>query len=80
MLWDCLISTPVSGTLTACPEIPGHRVCYVEASPMIDVMFDQLEYLLVHGNRGCPAGCEDCVRLKQVEAWLLQPFRETASR
>ena len=50
------------------------RKCYVEPAPRIDVMWDQLHYLLAHGRQGCPAGCGDCLRLKQVESWLLQPF------
>jgi len=42
---------------------------------MIDVMFDQLEYLLAHESQDCSAGCKDCERLKAVGDWLLLPFR-----
>jgi hypothetical protein len=54
--------------------------CYVAASPMTEVMFDQLEYLLAHtaerANRGqqCAPECMDCGRLQQVKNWLLLPF------
>jgi len=43
-------------------------------------MFDQLAYLLGHESQGCPAGCQDCIRLKEIEGWLLQPFRATETR
>ena len=54
--------------------------CYLVPSPMSDVMFDQLEYLLAHtaerASRGqqCPPECMDCGRLHQVKNWLLMPF------
>jgi hypothetical protein len=47
---------------------------YVEAAPVMDVMFEQLEYLLSHRSTGCPQGCADCARLAQVESCLLLPF------
>ena len=56
---------------------PRNGLRYVEPAPLIDVMFDQLAYLLAHVSQGCLAGCQDCVRLKQVESWLLQPFFTT---
>jgi hypothetical protein len=54
--------------------------CYLATSPMGDVMFDQLEYLLAHAaeraSRGqhCAPECMDCGRLQQVKNWLLMPF------
>ena len=54
--------------------------CYVAGSPMNEVMFDQLEYLLAHAtarvNHGqqCATECMDCGRLQQVRNWLLMPF------
>ena len=49
-------------------------VCYVGSARLIDVMFDQLEYLIAHYRRNCPPGCRDCERLEQVSNWLLTPF------
>ena len=77
---DPLISEPAHQTLVASQPAPGHRVCYIEAAPTMKVMFDQLEYLLGHEGQGCPAGCQDCIRLREVEGWLLQPFRPTGIR
>jgi hypothetical protein len=74
---DPLISEPAHQTLVASQAAPGHRVCYIEAAPTVKVMFDQLEYLLGHEGQGCPAGCQDCIRLREIEGWLLQPFRAT---
>ena len=77
---DPLISEPANQTFVASEAAPGHRVCYIEAAPTMNVMFDQLEYLLGHESQGCPAGCQDCIRLREVEGWLLQPFRATEIR
>jgi hypothetical protein len=74
---DPLISEPAHQTLVASQTAPGHRVCYIEAAPTMKVMFDQLEYLLAHESQECPAGCQDCKRLREIEGWLLQPFRAT---
>jgi hypothetical protein len=41
----------------------------------MDVMFDQIEYLIGHADETCPEGCVDCARLEQVKNWLLLPFR-----
>ena len=41
---------------------------------------DQLKYLLRHETQGCPAGCQDCIRLREIEGWLLKPFRATEIR
>jgi len=49
-------------------------VCYTGSAHLIDVMFDQLEYLIAHSRRNCPPGCRDCERLEQVSNWLLTPF------
>ena len=64
---DRLISTPENRALVANQGGPGHRVCYVEPASTADVMFDQLGYLVAHDSHVCPIGCEDCIRLKQVE-------------
>jgi hypothetical protein len=49
-------------------------VCYAGSARLIDVMFDQLEYLIAHSRRNCSPGCRDCERLEQVSNWLLAPF------
>ena len=54
--------------------------CYVESASTTDVMFDQLDYLAAHVNPYCSSKCKDCARLKQVERWLLLPFRPRATR
>jgi len=48
--------------------------CYVASAAVADVLFDQLEYLVAHGSRDCPAGCIECGRLERVKHWLLLPF------
>jgi len=48
---------------------------YIESAPVVDVLFDQLAYLVAHAGRRCPRGCQDCIRLKQVKDWLMLPFR-----
>jgi hypothetical protein len=77
---DPLISESAHQTLVVNQTAPGHRVSYIEAAPTRNVMFDQLEYLLTHESQGCPAGCRDCIRLREIEGWLLQPFRATEIR
>jgi hypothetical protein len=54
---------------------PSEAWRYVDPAPMDDVMFDQLEYLLTHQRGACRARCQDCLRLRHVERWLLRPFR-----
>jgi hypothetical protein len=49
--------------------------CYVDPAPLMDVMLDQLRYLLSHQSPNCAPDCADCERLAGVEGWLLLPFR-----
>lgn len=51
-----------------------------ESVPLVDVLFDQLQFLVAHGSLQCPEGCPECVRLEQVKGWLLLPFRATDTR
>ena len=51
----------------------GRRTRYFGLASMIDLMFDQLEYLLAHENRGGPARSEDCQRRQRVGGWQLLP-------
>jgi hypothetical protein len=46
----------------------------IEPAPLIDVLFDQLEYLVSHTGGECPAGCPDCNRFAQIKKLLLVPF------
>jgi hypothetical protein len=59
----------------ATPEGIARNVSYLDAGPLTDVMFDQLEYLIGHATESCRVGCVDCARLEQVKNWLLLPFR-----
>ncbi|HEY2019398.1 MAG TPA: hypothetical protein VGH38_38080 [Bryobacteraceae bacterium] len=58
---------------------PGH-VCYTEPAPLVDVMFEQLDYLVSHESSACSPGCPDCARLAHVRNWLLEPFRPASTR
>jgi hypothetical protein len=51
---------------------------YLAETPLLDVLVEQLEYLVAHEN-GCAPDCPDCRRLAQVKRCLLQPFWEKAS-
>ena len=62
-----------SETLAAAPE-PNLPREFTPA-PLLDILFEQLDYLTVHVSDHCPEGCSDCVRLSQVTNWLLLPFR-----
>jgi hypothetical protein len=47
----------------------------VPPAPLVDVMFEQLEYLAAHLSDSCPTDCPDCRRLMRAAAPLLEPFR-----
>jgi hypothetical protein len=51
-----------------------HSVSFIEPAPLIDVLFDQFEYLVSHASAECPPGCPDCNRLEQIKRLLLVPF------
>jgi len=55
------------------------RAPFIAPALLIDVLFDQLEYLVSHAGGECPAGCPDCKRFKQIKKLLLVPF-ESVSR
>ena len=48
--------------------------CYVEQPSAMEVMREQLEYLLQHDDSDCYRGCPECRRLDQVRRSLLRPF------
>jgi len=54
--------------------------CYIDPAPLMDVMLDQLRYLLSHKSAACAPDCADCDRLAGVQSWLLLPFRITATQ
>jgi hypothetical protein len=63
--------------IAATQECNVTHVSYSEPAPLVDVMFEQLEYLVAHRSAICTPGCSECARLGQVQQWLLRPFRET---
>ena len=66
--------------LTTLPGPPtslnkGRRSCYIEPASLVDVMFDQLAWLLEHASASCTPECPHCARLEQVKNLLLVPFQ-----
>ena len=53
----------------------GCQAEYIDSAPLRDILQEQLDYLIAHSSESCAPGCEDCVRLQQVQGWLLMPFR-----
>jgi hypothetical protein len=51
----------------------GRRMRYFGLASMLDLMFDQLEYMLAHESRDGPARWEDCQRRQRVGGWQLLP-------
>lgn len=54
---------------------PGVRGCYLTPSPLEDVLFEQLRYLISHAGHHPSERCSDCDRLDRVLGPLLEPFR-----
>jgi hypothetical protein len=52
----------------------ARRGCFVEAASAVDVMWEQMEYLVAHAGPACSADCPECIRLEQVKHCLLRPF------
>ena len=48
--------------------------CYVALAPLLEVMEDQIHYLIGHAARQCLPGCADCARLEEAKRCLLRPF------
>ena len=68
-------SAAVSGNETG--DVP-HAPCYIPGSPLLEVMQEQVDYLMSHlmthaGNHPSPV-CPDCARLEEVRQCLLKPF------
>lgn len=68
-------SFPVAISGSSSQQPAGHQGGYRAAAPVVDVLYDQLAYLVSHADGACPSGCPDCARLEQVKTWLLLPFR-----
>jgi|KBSSwiStaDraftv2_1062776.scaffolds.fasta_scaffold1924494_1 hypothetical protein len=66
--------------IAAAQECRVGHVSYTEPAPLVDVMFEQLEYLVAHRDGDCVPGCADCARLAQVQTCLLGPFQEREFR
>lgn len=63
-------------TLTGPPtSLNEGRSCYIEPASLVEVMFDQLAWLLEHASASCSPGCPHCVRLEKVKNLLLAPFQ-----
>ena len=75
MDFDRSLSDPADQPSIAIPAAIERNVHNLEAAPLTDVMYEQLEYLIVHSDGDCPPDCTDCGRLQQVRHWLLLPFR-----
>jgi len=53
----------------------GRHSCYIEPASLVEVMFDQLAWLLEHANASCSPECPHCARLEKVKDLLLVPFQ-----
>ena len=52
----------------------GRHSCYIEPASLVEVMFDQLTWLLEHASASCSPECPHCARLEKVKNLLLVPF------
>ena len=75
MDFDRSLSDTADQPSIAEPATIERNVHNLKASPLIDVMYEQLEYLIGHSDGDCPPDCTDCDRLQQVIHWLMLPFR-----
>jgi len=73
-------STATSRSYTTSRAVGVRSACYVDQAPVMEVLLDQLRYLIAHKSPECPAGCADCERLAGAQSWLLLPFRATATQ
>jgi hypothetical protein len=64
---------------TASQTASPAQSCYVAPALTVDVLFDQLQYLVTHSGRDCPPECLECGRLERVKHWLLLPFRKSVT-
>ena len=45
----------------------GRHSCYIEPASLVEVMFDQLAWLLEHTSESCSPKCPHCARLEKVK-------------
>jgi hypothetical protein len=50
------------------------RSYYIAPASLVEVMFDQLAWLLEHASASCSPECPQCARLEKVKNLLLAPF------
>jgi len=64
-------------TSSIVPQASTPKPIYLAETPLLDVLLEQVKYLVEHGD-GCAPNCPDCRRLARVKRCLLQPFGEKA--
>ncbi|HVX67558.1 MAG TPA: hypothetical protein VHA11_13185 [Bryobacteraceae bacterium] len=51
------------------------RPIFLEPAPLVEVLTEQIEYLVGHLAERCPPRCPECARLERAMLYLLRPFR-----
>lgn len=51
------------------------RPVFLEPAPLVEVLTEQIEYLVGHLAEACPPRCPECARLERAMLYLLRPFR-----
>lgn len=74
-LYDENMRKPASYEGFGLGSIPIEPHFTLPSANVVDVMFDQLEYLVLHIST-CDGAidCQDCLRFNNVKAYLLAPF------
>ena len=75
MDFDRSLSNTADQPPIAKPAAIERNVDNLKAASLIDVIYEQLEYLIGHFDGTCSPDCIDCRRLGQVINWLFLPFR-----
>lgn len=47
---------------------------FPQPASAVEVMWEQMEFLVAHAGPTCAPDCPECVRLEQVKRCLLRPF------
>lgn len=48
---------------------------FAESWPTVDLLYEQLDYLMSHDSAGCGESCSECKRIAAVKEVLLRPYR-----
>ena len=48
--------------------------CYINPAPVLEIMMEQLRFLVEHASEDCAHDCAECARMAQIQSWLLRPF------